>query len=88
LPPRTVGQSRRVIRNTIYTGEPLAMMDVPPNTPTCRNADNSKQRDNTMGDRSPKSNQKKSNQKQTKNNAADQKKKQAVASKQAAGQKK
>jgi hypothetical protein len=51
-------------------------------------ADNSKQRDNTMGDRSPKANQKKSNQKQTKTSTADQKKKQAMASKQAAGQKK
>jgi hypothetical protein len=36
-----------------------------------------------MGDRSPKSNQKKSNQKQSKANAADQKKQQAVAAKQA-----
>jgi hypothetical protein len=39
-----------------------------------------------MGDRSPKSNQKKSTQKQSKANSADQKKKQAVAAKQAAGQ--
>jgi len=41
-----------------------------------------------MGDKSPKSNQKKSTQKQTKANSADQKKKQAVASKQAAPKKK
>jgi hypothetical protein len=40
---------------------------------------------NTMGDRSPKSNQKKSNQKQVKADSADQKKHQAVAAKQAAG---
>jgi hypothetical protein len=41
-----------------------------------------------MGDRSPKSNQKKSDQKQAKANSADQMKKQAVADKQAAGKKK
>ncbi|MGD0252376.1 MAG: hypothetical protein ABSC01_06725 [Verrucomicrobiota bacterium] len=41
-----------------------------------------------MGDRSPKSNQKKSNQKQAKANSTDQMKKQAVADKQAAGKKK
>lgn len=36
-----------------------------------------------MGDRSPKDNQKKSSQKQAKANSADQKKKQALAAKQA-----
>ena len=41
-----------------------------------------------MGDRSPKSNQKKSNQKQAKANSADQMKKQAIADKQAPGKKK
>ena len=41
-----------------------------------------------MGDKSPKSNQKKSNQKQSKANSVDQKKKQAVADKQAATKKK
>ena len=41
-----------------------------------------------MGDRSPKSNQKKSSQKQAKANSADQKKKQAIADKQAPGKKK
>lgn len=41
-----------------------------------------------MGDRSPKANQKKSTQKQAKANVADQKKKQAVAAKQAATKKK
>ena len=40
-----------------------------------------------MGDRSPKSNQKKSNQKQAKTNSADEKKKQAVADKKAGGKK-
>jgi hypothetical protein len=47
-----------------------------------------KGKSNTMGDRSPKSNQKKSNQKQAKANSADQMKKQAVADKQAPGKKK
>jgi hypothetical protein len=41
-----------------------------------------------MGDRSPKSTQKKSTQKQSKANSAAQKKKQAVLSKQSAGKKK
>ena len=41
-----------------------------------------------MGDRSPKSNQKKSTQKQTSANSANLKKKQAVAAKQDAGKKK
>jgi hypothetical protein len=40
-----------------------------------------------MGDRSPKSNQKRSSQKQAKANSTDQRKKQAVAAKQAAGKK-
>jgi hypothetical protein len=40
----------------------------------------------TMGDRSPKANQKKSSQKQSKANSANQKKGQAIAAKQAAGQ--
>jgi hypothetical protein len=40
-----------------------------------------------MGDRSPKSNQKRSSQKQAKANSADQRKKQAVAAKQAASKK-
>jgi hypothetical protein len=38
-----------------------------------------------MGDRSPKSNQKKSSQKQAKANSAEERKKQAIAAKQAAG---
>ena len=41
-----------------------------------------------MGDKSPKANQKKSGQKQTKTNSATQKKTAAVLSKQAAGKKK
>jgi hypothetical protein len=41
-----------------------------------------------MGDRSPKANQKKSTQKQSKNNAVSAKAKAAVAAKQAAGKKK
>ena len=41
-----------------------------------------------MGDRSPKSNQKKASQNNVKANSADQKKKEAIAAKQAAGKKK
>jgi hypothetical protein len=41
-----------------------------------------------MGDKSPKSNLKKSSQKQSKASSADQKKKQAIAARQAAGNKK
>jgi len=41
-----------------------------------------------MGDRSPKANQKKSGQNKAKANTADQKKKQVIAAKQAAGKKK
>jgi hypothetical protein len=41
-----------------------------------------------MGDRSPKSNQKKSNQKQAQNAASSQKKQKAISDKQAAGKKK
>jgi hypothetical protein len=47
----------------------------------------SKGKSNTMGDRSPKSNQKKSNQKQAKANSADQKKNQALAAQKSAGKK-
>jgi hypothetical protein len=46
-----------------------------------------KGKSNTMGDRSPKSNQKKTNQKQVKANSADQKKKQAAAAQKSAGKK-
>jgi hypothetical protein len=45
------------------------------------------ERQTIMGDKSPKSVQKKSTQKQTKSNSANLKKKQAVAAKQAAGKK-
>lgn len=41
-----------------------------------------------MGDKSPKANQKASSQKQTKNNSADTKKKEAMSAKQSAGKKK
>jgi hypothetical protein len=46
------------------------------------------ERSKIMGDRSPKSNQKKSTQKQSKTNSADQQKKQAAFAKQSAGKKK
>jgi hypothetical protein len=52
---------------------------------TCRNET---KRNKIMGDRSPKSNQKKSSQKQAKASSASQKRAQASAAKQAAGKKK
>ena len=55
---------------------------------TFRRRVNTRKKVNVMGDRSPKSNQKKSGQKQTKAKSADQKKKQAVAAKQAGTKKK
>ena len=55
---------------------------------TCRKATQLSNERNYMGDRSPKSNQKKSNQKQEKTNAANQQKRQAISDKQAAGKKK
>jgi hypothetical protein len=45
-------------------------------------------KDKHMGDRSPKSNQKKTNQKQAKTAASNQKKEKAISDKQAAGKKK
>ncbi len=54
----------------------------------CRTGDNSLKKNNTMGDKSPKSNQKKSNQKQSAASSADQKKKQALADKATAMKKK
>ena len=61
---------------------------MPPAKPTCGRRVNSDTKDITMGDRSPKANQKKTTQKQGKASASDQKKQQAIASKQAAGKKK
>jgi hypothetical protein len=56
------------------TNKPLVSQSAEPNTP--------------MGDKSPKSNQKKSTQKQVKATSSNQKKQQAVASKATAGKKK
>ena len=54
---------------------------------TCCREVNASDTINIMGDRSPKSNQKKSNQKQSKANSAEQSKKQALAAKQAVNKK-
>ena len=65
------------------------MMRVPAEKHLFRRQVNCGQRkQNIMGDRSPKANQKKSSQKQSKNNAANARAKAAVAAKQAAGKKK
>ena len=63
------------------------MMGFPAEKLTCRRGVNAQNTIKIMGDRSPKSNQKKSTQKQAKANSADQKKKQAIAAKQVAGKK-
>jgi hypothetical protein len=54
---------------------------------TCCGEVNASDTINIMGDRSPKSNQKKSNQKQTKANSAEQSRKQALAAKQSVNKK-
>lgn len=63
------------------------MMGFPSEKLTCRRGVNVQNTIKIMGDKSPKSNQKKSTQKLAKAHSADQKKKQAVAAKQAAGKK-
>ena len=63
------------------------MMGFPAAKLTCRSGVNVQNTIKIMGDKSPKSKQKKSTQKQAKDYSADQKKKQAVAAKQAAGKK-
>ena len=55
---------------------------------TCRRPVNQSKKIKVMGDKSPKANQKKSGQKQTKTSSASQKKSAAVAAKSAAGKKK
>ena len=64
------------------------MMPLPSEKLTCRWQVNSQSQIKVMGDKSPKSTQKKSSQKQAKANSAEQKKKAAVVSLQAAGKKK
>jgi len=63
------------------------MMDSPAEKPTCCRKINASDTINIMGDRSPKSNQKKSNQKQTKADNAEQSRKQALAAKQSVNKK-
>ena len=72
----------------IYNNATMGMMATPPAKPTCGRRVNYYTKDIIMGDRSPKANQKKTTQKQGKASASDQKKQQAIASKQSAGKKK
>lgn len=65
---------------------PESKLSVPSEKITCRRQVN-RRKNKVMGDRSPKSNQKKFSQKQAKASSADQKKKEAVAAKQSAGNK-
>ena len=64
------------------------MMPVPSEKLTCRGRVNQHGRIKFMGDRSPKSTQKKSSQKQSKANSDAEKKKAALVGQQAAGKKK
>jgi hypothetical protein len=64
------------------------MISPPAEKLVCRRQVNKKNTVNVMGDRSPKSTQKKTGQKQAKASAVAQKKKAAVLSKQVAGKKK
>jgi hypothetical protein len=63
-------------------------MLLPSEKPIMPQVNQSRRQNKIMGDKSPKSNQKKSTQKQSKVSSADQKKKQAVAAKSAASSKK
>ena len=64
------------------------MMTLPAEKLTCRRQINEQNKIKVMGDKSPKSTQKKSTQKQAHASSAAEKKKAAVLSKQAAGKKK
>jgi hypothetical protein len=66
------------------------MMTMPPDETSMPSASQQqrKEKNKIMGDRSPKSNQKMSSQKQAKANSASDKKAQAIAAKQVAGKKK
>ena len=61
------------------------MIGFPPEKLKCRRGVNRRRKLNIMGDKSPKSNQKKSSQKQAMADSADRKKREAIAAKQAAG---
>ena len=63
------------------------MLTLPSEKLTCRRRVNQQRKIKVMGDRSPKSTQKKSNQKQSKASNAAAEKKAALASKQSAGKK-
>jgi len=66
---------------------PAGMLGFPAEKLTCRRGVNAQNTIKIMGDRSPKSKQKKSTQKQAKTNRAEQMKQQAIAAKQVAGKK-
>ena len=66
---------------------PAGMMGFPAAKLTCRRRVNAQNTITIMGDKSPKSKQKQSTQKQAKANSAEQRKKQAIAAKQVAGKK-
>ena len=67
---------------------PAGRLSLPAEKLPCRRRVNPQKKTKHMGDKSPKANQKKSTQKQVQASTADQKKKQALAAKQAAPKKK
>jgi hypothetical protein len=67
---------------------PAGRIRLPAEKLSCRRQVNPRKKTKHMGDKSPKANQKKSTQKQAQVSIADQKKKQALAAKQAAPKKK
>jgi hypothetical protein len=81
------GHSAMISRPPLTVTAPVSILAYPSEKPTCRRQANPQKKVNIMGDRSPKSNQKKSTQKQARANSAEQKKQQAVAAKQDAGKK-
>jgi hypothetical protein len=66
---------------------PAGMLGFPAAKLTCRGGINAQNTIKIMGDKSPKSKQKKSTQKQAKAHSAEQQKQQAIAAKQVAGKK-
>ena len=67
--------------------DPATIVMLPSEKLSCRRGVNSRKKNKVMGDKSPKSTQKKSTQKQSKASSADQKKKQALEAKSAAAKK-
>jgi hypothetical protein len=88
---RTIGNypdaDRRPAGLLFTATAPAGIMGFPAGKRTCRRGVNAQQTIKIMGDKSPRSNQKRSTQKQAKANSAEQRKQQVIAAKQSAGKK-